>query len=127
MFTSPTGAGVMAFGGSDNDVATPTSSKTWWLHYVNEQAPELCTASRDNDGDGLAGCADPDCWHVCTPQCPPGATCDPAAPRCGDGVCNAAIENCRICPQDCACAVACGDSFCDAGETQASCPGDCTP
>jgi len=55
----------------------------------------------DSDGDGLAGCADPDCWARCTPLCPPHATCAPTSPHCGDGVCSA-VENHDICPTDCA-------------------------
>ena len=55
----------------------------------------------DSDGDGLAGCADPDCSGRCTPWCPPHATCDPTTPHCGDGVCSE-VENYDICPTDCA-------------------------
>jgi cysteine-rich repeat protein len=86
---------------------------------------ETCLYGFDVDGDGLVGCADPDCWGYCTPLCPPGSTCDPSAPRCGDGTCSM-LENCRLCPQDCgACPVTCGDYLCDLGEDHASCPGDC--
>lgn len=63
----------------------------------------------------------------CAPLCPPGAPCDAAAPRCGDGACNSDIEGCRLCPGDCgACTAVCGDNFCDPGETAASCKGDCS-
>ena len=65
---------------------------------------ETCrSASEDLDGDGLAGCLDPDCWGRCAPQCPPraGYACDPKSPRCGDGVCNPDLEDAAICPADC--------------------------
>ncbi len=88
---------------------------------------EACTAGIDADGDTKAGCADDDCWRVCTPYCEPNApaaTC-PTAPTCGDGACDA-VEGCRICPADCgACATQCGDGFCDSAENATSCPGDC--
>jgi cysteine-rich repeat protein len=87
---------------------------------------ETCLYGFDVDGDELVGCADPDCWGYCTPLCPPGATCDPSAPHCGDGTCST-LENCRLCPQDCgACPVTCGDFLCDRGETKQTCPGDCS-
>jgi cysteine-rich repeat protein len=76
--------------------------QTWLfqLAYPGERE-ETCIAGQDGDGDGLVGCADPDCWALCTPLCPPGATnCDPAAPHCGDGVCNPALET-QVCPEDC--------------------------
>ena len=64
-------------------------------------ADERCGfADEDLDGDGLAGCADPDCWARCAPRCPPGKSCDPLAPRCGDGQCSP-IEDRYLCPSDC--------------------------
>ena len=36
---------------------------------------EDCSSTIDSDGDGLAGCDDPDCWTVCQPACPPLTTC----------------------------------------------------
>jgi hypothetical protein len=36
---------------------------------------EDCSGSADLDGDGLAGCDDPDCWTECHPACPPLTTC----------------------------------------------------
>ncbi|MBK7540042.1 MAG: hypothetical protein IPI49_32745 [Myxococcales bacterium] len=78
------------------------------------------------DRDGLIGCADPDCWAYCSPFCPPGQPCDAADRRCGDGTCSAALETCQACPQDCgACPSVCGDYACTAGESAASCAGDC--
>jgi hypothetical protein len=39
------------------------------------------------------------------------------------------IEDCHVCPADCAadttCPITCGDTHCDTGETAAACPGDC--
>lgn len=63
---------------------------------------ETCElATQDADGDGFAGCADPDCWGRCTPRCPPGTSCDATAPHCGDGMCNLALEDRALCPTDC--------------------------
>jgi cysteine-rich repeat protein len=36
---------------------------------------ETCQPDVDADLDGLAGCADPDCWWSCNAACPPYATC----------------------------------------------------
>ena len=79
-----------------------TDGATWTHVWVAPNQPaDLCTDTAiDSDGDGLAGCADPDCWARCTPECPPDAPCDPMAPHCGDGVCSA-VEDSRLCPQDC--------------------------
>jgi hypothetical protein len=104
---------------------------TWTLAYSSEAAGEACAANIDYDGDGKAGCADDECWAVCSPECPPDAMAScPAAPTCGDGLCTG-VETCRDCPQDCAvgvaCPIVCGDGYCDSGETLANCPGDCTP
>jgi cysteine-rich repeat protein len=43
--------------------------------YTSGLADETCVAGEDADGDGLAGCDDPDCWWACHPQCPYRATC----------------------------------------------------
>jgi galactose oxidase-like protein len=74
---------------------------TWTYGYsASEVPPDRCIAGTDTDGDGKAGCDDPDCWARCTPTCAPGETCDPAAPHCGDGTCSA-VEDYVICPADC--------------------------
>ena len=118
------GAGMVVFGGAEA-LNTPPVADVYRLRWNGTGADEACVAGVDSDGDGLAGCADPDCWPVCAPLCPPGATCDPTWPHCGDGVCRGR-ESCRSCAADCgACPAVCGDTFCDPGETPASCPGDC--
>ncbi len=124
---------TVLFGGYSH--AFGTLADTWSLGYRQAVVGEACTADIDVDGDGLAGCADDECWQVCTPGCPPGtpaADCA-ALPHCGDGTCDGP-ETCRICPGDCdtdvgtpACPVRCGDDVCDPGEDAAGCPGDCSP
>ena len=42
---------------------------------TSSAADESCAPGEDVDGDGLAGCTDPDCWWQCTPACPPYTTC----------------------------------------------------
>jgi hypothetical protein len=61
---------------------------------------DKCRAATDDDGDGLAGCADPDCWPYCTPSCPPGAACPAGEPGCGDSACDP-LESAALCPADC--------------------------
>lgn len=104
---------------------------TWSYGYGAVAASESCFSKLDYDGDGAVGCADADCWAVCTPRCPPVAdvaSC-PMMPICGDATCSP-FEDCRSCPADCpaggsACPIRCGDAFCDAPENATSCPGDC--
>ncbi|MCX5746718.1 MAG: kelch repeat-containing protein [Proteobacteria bacterium] len=122
VFRAPDGAGLVVDGGYEQGVV---SSDQWELQWAGTSHAEVCTQAIDADGDGLVGCADLDCWSVCTPWCPPGASCDPTWPRCGDGVCNPDLETCRSCSGDCACTPLCGDLFCDPGEDPSSCPGDC--
>jgi cysteine-rich repeat protein len=123
LWPTSSGDGVRMFGGLRGRAATGGNDDHWLLRWQSADGiDEACQAHRDDDGDGLVGCADPDCWATCTPACPPGEPCDTTAPRCGDGVCNAALENCRNCPQDCTCAPVCGDFVCDPGE---ACVGDC--
>jgi cysteine-rich repeat protein len=119
-FASYDGAGISVLGGR---YASQADSDTWELRWTAATATvEDCRLARDTDGDGLAGCADDDCWEVCRPACVLGDSCDPAAARCGDGVCSTA-ETCRSCAADCTtCGSVCGDGVCDAAET---CPGDC--
>jgi cysteine-rich repeat protein len=121
----PTRARVIRFGAyTSSSVYTFAAQKTI-------AGIEVCTSGKDYDGDTKIGCADDDCWGLCSPLCPPDST-NPSCsmlPRCGDGFCDA-IESCRTCPADCtlgagACPVRCGDGFCDTSETAVSCPGDC--
>jgi len=101
-------------------------SDVWRFRFQGASPDEACQLSADVDGDGKTGCADADCWFACAPECPPQASCPASAPKCGDGTCNMALESCRNCPSDCgACTAVCGDAFCDAPETAATCPGDC--
>lgn len=126
LVTSAGPAGVELIGGSGAN--NPISGlERFRLRWESSISSDGCKDGADLDHDGLVGCADPDCWVVCAPSCPPSTSCDPAAPRCGDGTCNAALETCALCPADCgACAASCGDGRCT-GETAASCPGDCAP
>jgi len=121
-YTSLDGGGIAIHGGQDNETFA-TMNETWELRWQATSSSERCDGS-DLDGDGLNRCADPDCWPVCAPLCPPGTTCDATAPRCGDDVCGAGRESCSTCPEDCgSCAAVCGNYVCDMGET--GCPGDC--
>ena len=83
--------------------AGPTAADTWVRDFESAvRPPERCMrATEDSDGDGLAGCADPDCFARCAPICPPGAPCPTGYPSCGDGSC-ARVEDYLICPADCA-------------------------
>ncbi len=76
-------------------------NSTWRYQYLSgSYPPDRCVAGEDTDGDGLVDCADPDCWGRCSPSCPPGTTCDPTRPFCGDGTCSS-VEDSVVCPQDC--------------------------
>lgn len=96
---------------------------TYRLQWRGSALDEACRAAIDRDGDGRAGCADPDCAGSCTPLCPdaaPGAVC--SGPVCGDQMCSP-LESCRLCDRDCGfCPARCGDGTCDTGET---CSGEC--
>lgn len=130
LFPAADGNGVVTFSGFVTATEVPiVGGDTWRLRYESSSRAEQCALAVDDDEDGLSGCDDPDCWARCSPMCPPGAaSCPPDFPHCGDNTCNAALENCRNCPGDCAtCDTICGDGFCDSTETLATCEGDCTP
>jgi cysteine-rich repeat protein len=63
--------GLLMFGGFSEGFGT---ADLWHLAYTSDHPYETC-GPNDSDGDGLASCADPDCWALCTPLCPPGAAC----------------------------------------------------
>jgi hypothetical protein len=94
---------VVVFSGH-NQLAVGADSLFKGLRALRSASPtstaENCLLDRDGDGDGLVGCADPDCWSICTPTCPPKTSCDAPGPRCGDGVCQAPRENFLNC-SDC--------------------------
>lgn len=119
----------VAFGGVN---AGTSYSDTWALRYDGSAERESCRYGLDGDGDGAVGCADPDCFGICTPLCnptllPAGQTCPQAGPRVGDSACNG-DETARISTLDCGAVIkTCGDFLCESPETATSCPGDCTP
>jgi cysteine-rich repeat protein len=81
---------------------TTLKDKVVRLSFENPTQPvERCLGNVDEDGDGLAGCDDPDCRLRCAPACPVDtlfADCA-SGPRCGDGVASA-IETYLLCPAD---------------------------
>jgi hypothetical protein len=90
---------ILMFGGFGFVDARGTAALVINSPFITD---ERCViASGDDDQDGLAGCADPDCWGRCSPLCPPGLSCNPAAPRCGDGACDGLLEDRSLCPADC--------------------------
>jgi hypothetical protein len=123
--TQPSSSGTLASYDLARREILRVGEETWAYRLDSDRPTEGCQG-RDADGDGRVDCDDPDCQGRCAPLCVPGlAACDPAWPRCGDGVCSA-VESCRLCAEDCgACPARCGDGFCEGGETDASCPGDC--
>lgn len=120
LVSSPSGAGVAMLGGQRADNLATEDRR---LERASMDPDQTCSAPIDDDGDGLAGCADLDCWVTCSAWCPPGAPCASTAPYCGDGICHAS-ESCGMCA-DCTCAGRCGDTICQPSETAASCPSDC--
>lgn len=77
----------------------PSGWDTMIARWQSDEVDERCDGT-DADLDGLVRCGDPDCWWRCTPRCPPYASCDPAAPHCGDGTCSE-LEDAALCPADC--------------------------
>jgi hypothetical protein len=90
---------VLVFGGTPD--AGAALGDLWAYGFASTDGPaEACTVNIDRDADGLAGCADPDCWGRCEPSCPPGASCSLSRERCGNGDCTA-VENHVNCYVDC--------------------------
>ncbi|HTR49845.1 MAG TPA: DUF4215 domain-containing protein [Kofleriaceae bacterium] len=92
-------AELVMFGGALDETSGPLQD-VWTEQYSSVSYPADACIDVDTDGDGLVGCADPDCWARCTPLCPPRSSCDPSAPHCGDGICSV-LEDARLCPEDC--------------------------
>ncbi|MFN0246824.1 MAG: kelch repeat-containing protein [Kofleriaceae bacterium] len=87
---------IVVFAGTNGESNIPGLIQ---LHSeIGFEPIERCLADADEDLDGLAGCADPDCWGRCHPMCQYGVEC--AGPRCGDGTCSV-LEDYRVCPNDC--------------------------
>ncbi len=97
-FYDPIRHALVIFGGAHNTIFL---GDTWTLKWTSSTPDDACDGMTDLDGDQRIGCDDPDCWARCTPRCPPGTTCDPASPQCGDSVCNPALETPALCPVDC--------------------------
>ena len=92
---------VVLFGGFGS-MLTAYDTSLYRVGLTSPSTFESCAdATTDADADGLSGCADPDCWGRCDPTCPPLVSCAPARQRCGDGLCNASLEDAALCPADC--------------------------
>lgn len=52
-----------------------TGGQVFGYGYTSGAPRESCASGLDDDGDGLDGCADDDCWWTCQPMCPPLASC----------------------------------------------------
>jgi hypothetical protein len=87
---------MVLFGGAGVRFLEETYVRSFQLA---EQTERCDLAGADTDGDGLAGCVDPDCWARCSPLCTPGTSCM-TSPRCGDGTCDP-LEDTALCPADC--------------------------
>ena len=53
------------------EVVQIRSQLTFLYNYSDGSPEEYCRDNGDADGDGLAGCADPDCYGFCDPGCDP--------------------------------------------------------
>jgi hypothetical protein len=79
-----------------------------------------CGDGADNDGDGLSDCADADCAG--TMACPGSEwLCDDGLDDDGDGSSDCDDPDCEGDPN----CPSCGDNWCDAGESCATCAPDC--
>ncbi|HEY5924301.1 MAG TPA: kelch repeat-containing protein [Kofleriaceae bacterium] len=89
---------ILTFGGYGFAGGT-NATRVLEYRSLTEPSERCILGDADEDQDGLAGCADPDCWSVCDPLCSPGiAPC--MGPRCGDGTCSS-LESPALCAQDC--------------------------
>lgn len=78
-------------------------------------------------GDGFCGELDGETVSNCSSDCfiGPGSTPPPDEPTCGNSVCETG-ESDKSCPGDCPTgSVACGDGICETGETFNNCTADC--
>ena len=66
--TTALGAGVSCVA-AGFDEGTPTCNDDCTADYSACSGVERCDDGRDNDGDGLADCLDPDCEQVCADPC----------------------------------------------------------
>ena len=120
-FASPDGGAVVTLGGTEVFAQSTVSVGQFEHRWTDGGAYETCSSRVDADGDGAAGCADPDCWSSCTPVCAPEQVGCPTQPACGDGTCSP-LETSWLCPADCGAApVVCGDALCEPDEV---CTGD---
>jgi hypothetical protein len=92
-------------------------------------ARDACATGLDGDGDGLAGCDDPDCWASCAPLCPPGDGVRRSRRRTAATSTCSALETCAACATDCGACV--GGTVrrrplrSRRGRRRRVCPGDC--
>lgn len=106
--TVPSAAPLMTFDTLNNNVlllagATFVDDLRSYT-FRSEYPAEQCVTGTDVDNDGLSVCADPDCFGRCFPTCSAtySGPCDRlTGPRCGDGDCNADLEDYLLCPGDC--------------------------
>ena len=92
---------ILLLGGPFPTQGDENPMETWTFRFASRDAlDEDCLAAQDTDGDGLAGCDDPDCWAHCHVNCSPGMMCTEADLHCGDGQCNQALESAALCPMD---------------------------
>jgi hypothetical protein len=84
----------------------PTNQETWEYRWDSSAPDEHCTNGVDDDGDGLADCADPDCEHRIACRGAGGVeVCDNGVDDDGDGLVDCADAACdgRGCGADAFC------------------------
>jgi len=76
--SSATEVAQRSYGRIDAEVALPTSNAVVLVErqWTSATPDETCVPGVDADGDGLAGCDDPDCWWACHPACPYQSSCN---------------------------------------------------